>query len=673
MKRFKMASLSIALAAVSAVGVSCIEYASGCGSPPVFGVPLVHKADSPAADLALKGNSDDEKAVRRAARVVDYQIDAHLNPDTKVITAKETLTYHNASGRPLDVFPFHLYLNAFQPKSTWMKEARRDSVLAAEYNDRKYFGSITVTSFAIDGLGDFSKKMESIARDDGNAEDHTVFQVHLPKPVPPGENITFQIGFQSKLPSVVARTGYRNNFIMAGQWFPKVGVWWHDAWNCHQFHYATEFFADFGTFDVKLTVPKTLVVGATGKEVAKVSNSDGTITSEYRIEDVHDFAWAADPGFVQVTDMWTSPSGHKVDIKLLLQPQHSYQADRHLLIVKQSFDRFDRWYGAYPYDTLTIIDPQDFGPGGTAGGMEYPTLITGDTVAGLPRRILGLPEVALEHEFGHQYWYGMVASNEFEDPWLDEGINSYTEKVMDDLYGKDTSIVNNWFGLNVGEHGYQRWVFLSGPQSDPIVRRGWEFLDRGAYARTAYAKTAVVLATLEGIIGEEKLQDGLRVYFTRYRFTHPSREDFLQTIEEVSGTNLRWYFDQAVYGTQVLDYEVRKISAERLNSKTGSSGIYRNQVVLQRKGDFVFPVTVQIRFSNGEILREHWDGKERWVRYMYDKPVRIESAEIDPDHKVFLDVDILNNSKVLSANSVASNKISIYWLFVTQYLSQWLA
>jgi len=243
----------------------------------------------------------------------------------------------------------------------------------------------------------------------------------------------------------------------------------------------------------------------------------------------------------------------------------------------------------------------------------------------------------------------------------------------DNVYGKETSVINNFFGVNLGEHGYQRWLFLSGLQTDPLVRRGWEFMNRGSYARIAYAKTAIVLATLEGIIGEQKMQEALHVYFIRRRFTHPSREDFLRTIEEVSGANLRWYFDQAVYGTQVLDYEVRKIKCERLNAETGLPGAYRNEVVLYRKGDFIFPVTLQVKFSNGETLREHWDGRDRWVRYMYDRNAQVESAEIDPDHQVLLDADVFNNSKTITAHSIASNKISNYWLFVTQWLGQMMS
>ncbi|HEV3036914.1 MAG TPA: M1 family metallopeptidase [Candidatus Angelobacter sp.] len=610
---------------------------------------------------------DGKDGLPRSQRVVNYNIDARWDPESKIITGQETLVYRNLTGQAQDTFPFHLYLNAFQPKSTWMREARRDG--GGRDVGSTNFGSNKVLSIEVPGAGDVTQHMKFVSPDDGNPDDRTVFEVKLPRAVPAGSEVTFKIRFEAKMPQVVARTGYKGSFVLGGQWFPKVGVWWHNAWNCHQFHESTEFFADFGVFDVKLTVPKAYTVGASGEEVATRSNGDGTTTHEYRVEDVHDFAWTADTRFLQVDDAWKASSGHQVKIKLLLQRQHGDQTQRHLDIIKQSLDHFDRWFGPYPYNTLTVVDPAD----PAAGGMEYPTFITGDTSSPALRRYLITPEVVVEHEFGHQYWYGMVSTNEFEDAWLDEGINSYSEKVLDDIYGKDTSIINNLLGVNQGEFGYQRTTYLVLPNADPLVRRGWEFMNNNSYGIITYGKTATVLKTLESIIGEQTLQKALHVYFMRYRFTHPHREDFLRTVEEVSGKNLRWYFDQAVYGTQALDYEVTRINSERLDEETGKSGLYRDQVVVSRKGDFIFPATVEIKFSNGEIRREHWDGRERWVRFMYDKAARIESAEIDPDHQVYLDSNFFNNSQTVKPNATASRKISNYWLFVSQWIGQMLA
>src|SRR5437870_1455520 len=164
-------------------------------------------------------------------RVVNYKIDAQLDVAKKTVDATETLTYHNLTGRPLDTFPFHLYLNAFQRKSTFMTEVRLGGTRGTGTDagwDPKHFGAIEVLSFAVSGMGELTKQIQFVQPDDGNTDDHTVFQVRLPKPVLPGEHVEFRIGFHDHLPEVVARTGYKRDFFMGAQWFPKVGVWRHD-------------------------------------------------------------------------------------------------------------------------------------------------------------------------------------------------------------------------------------------------------------------------------------------------------------------------------------------------------------------------------------------------------------------------------------------------------------
>jgi peptidase M1-like protein len=617
----------------------------------------------PVATLADKALSE---------RVVAYQIDARFDANKRTLDATEVLTYRNLTGQPQDTFPFHLYLNAFQPTSTFMKEERRNSA-DFELKD-KYKASAEVKSLEVVGVGELTSQIKFVAPDDGNPDDRTVFQVKLPRPVAPNESVQFKIAFHDQFGQVFARTGYKRDFIMGAQWFPKVGVWWQGAWNCHQFHSTTEFFADFGTYDVKLTVPQNEVVGASGVQLDEVKNADGTKTLTFRGEDIHDFAWTAQPTYHVVEDTFNGSMG-SVKIRLLLQPDHIAQAARHLRIMQETMKRFDQWYGPYPYKQITVVDPADL----RAGGMEYPTLITGDTTWWMPEGIR-LTELVVEHEFGHQYWYGMVATNEFEDAWLDEGINSYTEcKILDDIFGKDKSEMDLW-GLSESDDASQRNSYLPAADLDPISRFAYQYINGGSYADITYGKTATVLLTLEKVIGEETLKRALHTYFMRYRFAHPTEEDFLKTIEEVSGQNLRWYFDQGVFGTQVLDYEVRRANSDRIDwylkdppkEKKGET-FYRTQVQVHRKGDFIFPVEVVIRFDNGESVTEHWDGKDRWIRYTYDKKAKLVSAQLDPDTTVRLDKDFFNNSYTKQADTRASRKLLYYWTWVTQLVAQWLA
>ena len=199
-------------------------------------------------------------------RVVAYDMDAKYNAKNHTLDATETLTYHNVTGQALDTFPFHLYLNGFQPTSTWIREGKREGTrdLGFEKWESKSYGAEEIKSFEVVGQGDLTSQLQYIHPDDDNKDNRTVVQVHLPQPIPSDGYVQFKIKFHDQFPETVARTGWNHDFVLGGQWFPKVGVWWHGAWNCHQFHAYTEFFGDFGVYDVRLTVPQYEVVGASG-------------------------------------------------------------------------------------------------------------------------------------------------------------------------------------------------------------------------------------------------------------------------------------------------------------------------------------------------------------------------------------------------------------------------
>ena len=636
------------------------------GSSPAADPKAVPSFASPVSTLSPKPLSE---------RVVAYQIDARFDAAKHTVDATEVLTYRNLTGQPQDTFPFHLYLNAFNPTSTFAREAHRDRPNL--HWKENYHAFAEVKSLEVAGMGDLSSQIKFISPDDSNPDDRTVFQVKLPRPIAPNESVQFKIAFHDQFGEVVARTGYDHGFMMGAQWFPKIGVWWQGAWNCHQFHANTEFFADFGTYDVKLTVPQNQIVGASGGQLDELKNSDGTKTLTFRGEDIHDFAWTAQSDYKVFESDFNGSMG-KVKIRLLMQPGHAGQAGRHMRIMQQTMKRFDDWYGPYPYKQITVVDPGSV----RAGGMEYPTLITGDTTWWMPEG-LHIVEEVVEHEFGHQYWYGMVATNEFEDAWLDEGINSYTEcKILDDILGKDTSELNLW-KITGSDISSQRNGYISIPDFDPMTRFAYQYANSASYGEITYGKSATVLYTLEKVIGEETLKRALRTYFMRYRFTHPTKKDFLKTVEEVSGQNLHWFYDQAVYGTQVLDYEIVSARSDRLDwyvekqpeEKKGET-LYEDTILAHRNGDFVFPVDILVKFDNGESATEHWDGKDRWTRYTYHKKAKVVSAEIDPEHKIWLDKNFFNNSYVTEEDTRARWKIMNYWTWAAQMLAQclsWLA
>jgi hypothetical protein len=669
-----------------------------------------------------------------STRVNAYTIDAKLDTDKKSLDATETLTYKNLTGQTLTTIPFHLYLNAFRPESTFTRETHftggvRDSEEESTYPPEK-LGSITISHIDADGSGDLTSALHFIAPDDGNANDHTVAELTLPRPLAPNDSITLHLTFHDKFPLSVARNGYKRDFIMGGQWFPKPGVFWHGAWNCHQYHSSTEFFSDFATFNVSLTVPRRYVVGASGVPTGELINSDNTKTLSFYGEDIGDFAWAASPNFTITDGTYLSSLG-PVKIHVLALAAHPKAGPRYLNVMQKTLAQYDQRYGPYPYKILTVIDPE---PDSEIGGMEYPTLFTGDTSWYEPSYVT---EIAAEHEFGHQYWYGMVATNEFEDAWLDEGINSFTEvKVMSAIFGRDTSVFSRSYA-NFGEPSLRRVGYINDPDNDPVTRWAFKFRNFASYGAITYDKSAMLLATLEGLIGQDTMDEAMRTYFQRYHFTHPTTEDFLRTIEEVAiargkaipivatsgshvpghaplngspddissgalegsslalptappfspnghpdyatapatNSSLRSFLNQAVYGTQVLDYTVDQVSSDPVQwwlpePKDKKQIQYLSSVYLHRKGDFILPVTVEIVFDDGTRLREHWDGVDRWTKFTYTRNAQIISAEIDPDHLVPLDKDLFNNSYTTATNTISAKKLSNIWLSVQQLLAQ---
>jgi hypothetical protein len=603
-------------------------------------------------------------------RVVAYWIDATLNTAAKTLDATEILEYRNDSDQPLSTFPFHLYFNAFRPQSTFSGESHRDGTDIPYANGEQ--GAMDVSSISAEGYGDLTQSMKFTAPDDGNREDHTVMEITLPKPLAPGDAVRFHLAFHDKFPLSVARNGYKRDFIMGGQWFPKIGIWWHGAWNCHQYHADTEFFADFGTYNVNLTLPQRYTVGASGIQTDERSNADGTKTLSFRGEDIHDFAWAASPHFQVADDSFENSLG-TVKLHALVLASHAAQTQRYLSTLKQSMQKFDEWYGPYPYKQMTLIDPE---PDSEIGGMEYPTLVTGGTDWWSPSWFPFGQDATVAHEYGHQYWYGMVATNEFEEPWLDEGINSYSEsKVMASLFGVNTSALNA-LTLYASDAETERISYLHNPDEDPIARPGWQFASGSSYGSVVYGKTTTALTTLEAVLGEGTLRQALRVYFTRYRFKHPTATDFLHTVEEVSGRNdLEPYFAQAIYGTEMLDYSVDSLTSgpsEWWKDKD-ANGQYHTSVLVRRKGGFVFPVKLEVGFDDGSKEQATWDGKDRWMRFSWDKASRAVYAQVDPDGIVPLDVNSFNNSYTLQPNRTARLKLTNYWVLAQQLLAQWLS
>ncbi len=303
--------------------------------------------------------------------------------------------------------------------------------------------------------------------------------------------------------------------------------------------------------------------------------------------------------------------------------------------------------------------------------MEYPTLITAGTFFGLPQGVHAV-EMLIIHEFGHNYWYHLVATNEFEEAWLDEGINTYSEiKILHDLYGKETSMLD-FMGLKGDDMQARRYSYIRMPDADPVMRKAWEYYSRSSYGSLAYSKSALGLLTLDYYLGGQVMRDILRTYLERYRFKHPDTEDFLEVANEVAPENLDWFFDQLLYTNHVLDYAVAGVSTREIKPPAGyghtldlegeemerdkddKEKMYESEVRVRRLGGFKFPVELEVEFEDGEVINENWDGQELWKIYEYRRPARLKGAKVDPHNKVVLDINFENNEKTVAEQKLES-------------------
>lgn len=608
-------------------------------------------------------------------RNANYTIDVKLDTRARTLSARETLVWTNITQASTGELQFHLYYNAWRnDDSTWMREHKLttwwQSAGARRGDD---FSSIDISSITMTANGsapiDLAKQLRFIAPDDGNENDRTVIAVTLPEPVGPGQSITLDIAFTAQIPRPFARTEAIGNYFFIAQWFPKIGVLDADGtWNCHQFHVGTEFFADFGVYDVRMTVPRGWPLAATGRERDRTDNPDGTTTHRYYQEDVHDFAWTTSPDFVEARERFEHPGLPPVEMRLVLQPEHRSQAARHFESARATLRSYGEWFGAYPYDHITIVDPAWQG---ASGGMEYPTLFTAGTSRFMPREDTDLEDTVV-HEAGHQWWYGMVATNEFEDAWMDEGINQYANaRLMAEEFADGREVPRffggfvpwvidaaRWDRLTSGEYLF---AYRSAPTVDIQATPSFRYWPRTS-APITYSKPALWLHTLERALGWPVVQQILSTFFDRWKFKHPKPADFFQVANEVSRHDLTPFFDQVYRGSAVFDYGVDSLTSSETRDDT-----YVSEIVVRRHGDGIFPVTILATLANGEQRRFAWDGAGRWHRVTLEHATRAVSAQVDPDQILVLDTNFTNNS--FAANSAgrrAATKWAAVWLLWLQ-------
>jgi hypothetical protein len=626
-------------------------------------------------------------------RNANYSIDVELDPATRTLTGRAVIAWRNVTAHPASELRLHLYWNAWRDeRSSWMREQRRgqqraNAMLFHVGRPRADdWAAIDLTALRLLGSGDAAlvdlmPSTRFVAPDDGNSDDRTLLAVPLPQPIGPGETATLDVAWTARVPRTFARTGAIGDYYFIGHWFPKVGVLGANGWQARQFHAGTEFFADYGVYDVRITVPRGWVVGATGRERERRDTAGRTV-HRYVQEDVHDFAWTASPDYLERRERFEHPGLPPVEMRLLILPEHAGQEARHFEATALALRKYGEWFGPYPYGHLTIVDTAWQSE---ADGMEYPTLFTAGTRWLAPEGT-GDPEAVTVHETGHQFLYGLVATNEVEHAWLDEGLNSYAEaRAMFEAWPRQP-LVLRFFGGFVpwvveealgtrdvhgnGMPGYRRHA-----ESDVPATPSWRYFP-GTGTRITYAKTALWLHTLERHIGWERMQRGLSRYFERHRFGHPEPDDLFAALSEAAGRDLTPFFDQVYRSSHVFDYAVGQLTTTPAEPRApgddadGAGGegepLWRTEVVVRRLGEAVFPVDVLVTFEDGTTARERWNGRDRWTLLTFERPSPALSAEVDPDHVLVLDVNRTNNSETRRPQAAEASRqwAGRWWIWV---------
>lgn len=484
---------------------------------------------------------------------VSYVIEVSLHDDTKTLDGFEKITYTNHSPDTLSFIWFHLWPNAYKNDRTAFSDQELELGNTDFYfSDASKRGYINRLDFKADGV---------TARLEDHPQYIDIVKLILPKPLAPGAQVVITTPFHEQLPFNFSRGGYDGQSFQVTQWYPKPAVYDRKGWHPIPYLDQGEFYSEFGDYDVRITLPAPYVVAATGqlqdtselnwlkhraslpfqapkKKTFNSANRPAVKTKpivpviqppvvlktiHYRQDRVHDFAWFANKDFVVRYDTCRLAPGRIIDVFSYATPEHNDLWKHSVQMAKDAIRFYSAHVGLYPYSIASVVQgPQSFG-----GGMEYPTI----TVLSPMDSEKELDET-IAHELGHNWFYGILATNERDHPWMDEGINSfYEDKYMTEKYGPQTQ---------ENELVFQTKAMRRTDQ--PIETRSQDFTWSN-YALVAYHKTAEWMKLLERKLGTDSMQTIMKSYFNLWQFRHPYPEDLEAVMKTLGGDKIDSAFD----------------------------------------------------------------------------------------------------------------------------------
>ncbi len=578
---------------------------------------------------------------------VEYGMDVYLDADAKTLTGKSDLLYVNNSPDSLDQILMHLYHNAFN-----------EGTIAADvwanyggaFDLEKGITGISITQAMADSVS-----MDYLIRDD------TILEITLNQILAPHDTLHFVLDWTSKIHPHIDRSGWRGQQFDFSQWYPKFVVYDENGWHDDPFGDWGEFYGEFGNFTVNLNLPFDQVVGASGvvidgdpgwsavsvdtsvawdawletfkKDRAdSLMNTDSTArrTVTFLAENVHDFAWLCSPDFVYEHGKWDG-----VDVHALFTTK---VGDAWTKSVVEDGVSAIRWlsekFGHYPWPQMTITKAL------LGGGMEYPMLVMDASDS----------ESLIVHEIGHNWFYGLFGNDELDDAWLDEGFTTFQTN-----WYKAVNYPNNGYDISrnnitdfEAEHlprqmyweaAYKGALrYMMSPRNEPIATRSYDFKHSGSYRTNVYTKASFMLYSLKAYLGEERFLKGMALYYDRWALKHVNEERFIKAMEDASGEELDWFFDQWLHTTKYVDYKIADWHTEQKGDH------FLTQVTVENLGGLFVPIEATLYGSSGESTSA--DLSE--FRFRKQGTISINSSFLPVRVKLdatntFLDVDRRNN------------------------------
>ncbi len=491
---------------------------------------------------------------------VHYTIDVTLQEKQHTLNGNLSVQYTNHSPDTLTFIWFHLWPNAYKNDQTALaKQLADDKDGRKKLKNKKSEGYIDGLAFTVNG--------KPVTTGQDSAQDIDVVKLLLPTPLMPGQTITIATPFQVKLPFYFSRSGYDGDQYMICQWYPKPAVYDRKGWHAFPYLDQGEFYSEFGSFKVNITVPSAYVVGATGALQTKdeleqykaigaenyrlhmgwvkkyqPTRPEAFKTLQYYAENVHDFAWFADKGAIIQYDTLQLPSGKVIDVFAWCQPNGNSEWRNSISYIEDAVRQYSGWIGEYPWPVVQAVEgPKNL----SSGGMEYPmiTLITS------PKAGVEELDAVITHEVGHNWFYGILGSNERDYPWMDEGINSFyqfryeAEKYKSNtIFGKSMpKVVKALPAPELLSRIYDAFNTL--PAKEPVNTSSTGFPNKSDYGVVVYIKAATWLNLVEQALGRETFDKAMQAYFADWKFKHPYPDDLKAALEKATGVDLSQYFD----------------------------------------------------------------------------------------------------------------------------------